>query len=268
MQRSRESLEDQLRRLAPRAAPQDSRPGRDREEGRSAARRPAAIVHVRGPCAELTSGLLLVAYPTKMEAEHARDELWATASMTTTVVKCDECPCFHLVDLQGLPLADRTRHISDVGLPEPQSAGKQRPKCPLCRSTAGVAKTAFGSVADAQSALDSLKVDVPYRLGAYRCPHGYGVHLTKKPPFRAGQQIASLLQRRFERRGAASQSRTSMNIGSVAVEGSIQTGEIGVVTSEVDEGMPFECLSCKYKLNKRRDLKCAWCGKYGPYRTL
>ena len=203
-----------------------------------------AVFRAEG-CTDRTTGLALISFKAESAATLETEALWNTSSVSTSVVLCERCSLFHLLDEQGLPLVEKSRRAACLSEEEGahESARQVRSRCPNCRSGTGDSKAIFKSVAEAQAALDDLRVRIPHILDAYYCPHGNGIHLTKQSPRRFGEHVAALFQRK-------------------------STEQVPATESTLVPGQPFKCVSCGYTRNLRSDLKCAWCGELGPYERV
>ena len=183
-----------------------------------------AVFRAEG-CTDRTTGLALISFKAESAATLETEALWNTSSVSTLVEKSRRAAC--LSEEEGAH----------------ESARQVRSRCPNCRSGTGDSKAIFESVAEAQAALDDLRVRIPHILDAYYCPHGNGIHLTKQSPRRFGEHVAALFQRK-------------------------STEQVPATESTLVPGQPFKCVSCGYTRNLRSDLKCAWCGELGPYERV
>ncbi|MFC7410254.1 hypothetical protein [Hydrogenophaga atypica] len=217
-------------------------------------------------CTEIVSGRPLITFLTEAEAVVERESMWSTASASTSVVHCKRCSFFHLLDSQGLPLVEKKSKV--VGPNEDRdlhtASRRVRSRCPNCRSSqTRDMKVIFESVADAQAAIDDLRVEIPYILDAYHCPFGNGIHLTKQSPRRPGEHIAALFQSKY-----IEKKRLASSVPGPAQEAASfpRLKKEGGAPSRMAKN--FRCVLCGYAKNYEMNLKCAWCGELGSYEDV
>ena len=224
------------------------------------------------PCIEVSTSLLFLKYETKDEVLRVKDELWTKSKASYKERLCTDCNSWHLFDIFGHGLTGNQRlTYRQTHHREPIGDHRGREKCSFCKSTSGKSKTIFENLLEAQQVIDSLTEPLEYPLWAYKCPHGHGIHLTKK----AHEQSIGLVSQKGV-------TRTTYEIVEVRPSAQVlasvkppifnrsennQSDSISSPAKVSSEMTRIVCQSCGYKLNRDPRLKCAYCGQPGPYDT-
>lgn len=225
------------------------------------------------PCKDMFSEYLFLYFESEALAKTYSDQLWDTASISSSSTKCHVCSYFHLVDINGLRLVSTEEKIYKY-----DSSTKKRTslkRCESCVSSNGIPKAIFPDLEEAQHDLEHLGFEVKHPMYAYRCPHGMGIHLTKQEPIRASNYLGVVLQKKLAKALREKErslknpveKRTESSVENVKSLPSSEKTEVDKKTEKSLSGK-FKCLSCGWKNNYDTKLKCAWCQKLGPYEKL
>ena len=221
-------------------------------------------------CKDIFSEFLFLYFSTEAKAKIYSDQLWDTASISSSPIRCNKCSKFHLVDINGLRLVSDEEKTYRYD----SSTRKRMPlkRCQSCLSSNGIPKAIFPDLEEAQHDLEHLGFEVKHPMYAYRCPHGMGIHLTKQEPTRASNYLGAVLQKKLAKTLREKErslknpveKRSESPVENVKSLPSSEKTEVDKKTEKSFSGK-FKCLSCGWKNNYDTKLKCAWCQELGPY---
>lgn len=225
------------------------------------------------PCKDMFSEFLFLHFKSEALAKTYSDQLWDTASISSSPNKCHACSYFHLLDVNGLRLLSSEEKIYKY-----DSTTKKRiplKRCQSCLSSTGIPKAIFTNLEEAQRDLEHLGFEVKHPMYAYRCPHGMGIHLTKQEPTKTSRYLGIILQNKLAKTLRDRNKSATLNTEKVNVENIVATKaepkkDLPIPVSKAENSLPpkFHCLSCGYKNNYDSELKCAWCNELGPYERI
>jgi hypothetical protein len=278
-----ESMKEQLARLANSGGLKTSGQSEQlaQESQRFAIQKPHSPRHEHipvttmtgAPCKDMFSDFLFLYFSTEAEAKIYSDQLWDTASISSSPIRCNKCSKFHLVDINGLRLVSDEEKTYKYD----SSTRKRIPlkRCQSCLSSNGIPKAIFSDIEEAQLDLEHLGFEVKHPMYAYKCPHGMGIHLTKQEPTGARSYLGLVLQKKFAKSlrekekpiKNAVEKRTEDHARNIKSEPITDQAEIDKKSESSSSGK-FKCLSCGWRNNYETTLKCAWCQELGPYEKV
>lgn len=278
----KESMKEQLAKLANSGGLQTSRQSEQltKRPQRLATQKPhsprredtSATTITDAPCKDMFSDFLFLYFSTEAKAKIYSDQLWDTASISSSPIRCNKCSKFHLVDINGLRLVGNEEKIYKYD----SSTRKRIPleRCQSCLSSNGIPKAIFPNLEKAQLDLEYLGFEVKHLMYAYKCPHGRGIHLTKQEPTRTKNYLGVVLQKKFAKALREKEKpvttyvekRTENQAKNIKLEPITDQSEIDKKVKSSLSGK-FKCLSCGWKNNYETKSKCGWCQELGPYEN-